>query len=156
MAPAIALARAGFVVDEDLADSLPKAAKRLAVYPASRAMFLHPDGSPRRRGERLDEHDLAATLQRDRRRRPRRLLQGPIAAEIVAAVDGAGGHMSLDDLASYRALERVPVSGTYRGHDDRLDAAAVLGRHSRHRDPQHSRGLSAGEPRPGLGRRKSM
>ena len=32
-------------------------------YPASRAIFLHPDGSARRRGERLDEHDLAATLQ---------------------------------------------------------------------------------------------
>jgi gamma-glutamyltranspeptidase/glutathione hydrolase len=116
MAPAITLASAGFVVDEDLADSLPKAAKRLAVYPASRAMFLHPDGSPLHRGEKLNEHDLAQTLRAIADGGPDAFYKGPIATEIVAAVDGAGGHMSVDDLASYRARERVPVSGTYRGH----------------------------------------
>ena len=116
LAPAIAIAREGFVVDEDLADSLPKAAKRLAAYPASRAVFLHPDGSALRRGERLDEHDLAATLQAIAEGGPDAFYKGAIAAEIVAAVDGAGGHMSPDDLASYHAVERVPVSGTYRGH----------------------------------------
>jgi gamma-glutamyltranspeptidase/glutathione hydrolase len=117
LAPAIKLARAGFMVDGDLADSLPKAAKRLAVYPASRAVFLHPDGSARRRGERLDEHDLAATLQAIADGGPDAFYKGPIAAELVAAVDGAGGHMRVDDLASYRVLERVPVTGTYRGHE---------------------------------------
>ena len=117
VAPAIALARQGFAINDELADSLPKAAKRLASYPASRAIFLHPDGSPRRRGERLDEHDLAATLQAIADHGPDAFYHGGIADEIVAAVDAAGGHMSLDDMASYRAVERTPVSGMYRGHE---------------------------------------
>lgn len=38
--PAIALAHAGFEVDEDLADSLPFVAQRLARYPSSRTIFM--------------------------------------------------------------------------------------------------------------------
>ena len=39
-----------------------------------------------------------------------------MAQKIVAAVQAAGGRMTLDDLACYRAVEREPVSGTYRGY----------------------------------------
>ncbi|HWG03501.1 MAG TPA: gamma-glutamyltransferase [Beijerinckiaceae bacterium] len=117
IAPAIALARDGFPINGELADSLPKAAKRLALYPASRAIFLHTDGSARGRGDRLDEHDLAATLQAIADKGPDAFYKGDIAGEIAAAVDAAGGHMTLDDLASYRAVERAPVEGTYRGHE---------------------------------------
>jgi gamma-glutamyltranspeptidase/glutathione hydrolase len=117
VAPAVALARQGFAINDELADSLPKAAKRLALYPASRAIFLHPDGSARTRGERLDEHDLAATLQAIADHGPDAFYKGTIAGEIVDAVDQAGGHMSRDDMASYHAVERTPVSGTYRGHE---------------------------------------
>src|SRR4051812_16344483 len=45
IAPALALAREGFVVDDDLADSLPRAASRFARWPSSR-IFLGPDGAP--------------------------------------------------------------------------------------------------------------
>jgi gamma-glutamyltranspeptidase / glutathione hydrolase len=34
----------------------------------------------------------------------------------VSAVQAAGGRMTMEDLASYRAVEREPVSGTYRGY----------------------------------------
>ena len=43
--------------------------------------------------------------------------EGDIAAKIVASVRAAGGHMTLDDLKSYRAVEREPVRGSYRGHE---------------------------------------
>src|SRR5208282_1489626 len=33
------------------------------------------------------------------------------------AVQTAGGVMTTDDLKSYRAIERAPVRGTYRGYD---------------------------------------
>jgi gamma-glutamyltranspeptidase / glutathione hydrolase len=35
----------------------------------------------------------------------------------VAAIKDAGGRMSLDDLRTYRAVERDVVRGTYRGHE---------------------------------------
>ena len=43
--------------------------------------------------------------------------KGPVAEKIVAAVRENGGRMTLDDLADYRAIEREPVRGTYRGHE---------------------------------------
>jgi gamma-glutamyltranspeptidase / glutathione hydrolase len=117
IAPAIALARDGFMVDEDLADSLPSATRRLGKYPSSRAIFLRPDGAPLQRGDRLVQSDLAATLATIARDGPRGFYEGIVADRIVAAVTQAGGRMSRDDLAAYRAVERTPVRGTYRGHD---------------------------------------
>ena len=43
--------------------------------------------------------------------------EGPVAEKIVASVRAAGGRMTLDDLKSYRAIERAPLHGTYRGHE---------------------------------------
>src|SRR5258707_14770092 len=45
MAPAIALARDGFAVEDDIADSLPRARVRLGRWPASTKIFLRPDGN---------------------------------------------------------------------------------------------------------------
>ncbi len=114
-APAIALARNGIVVDEDLADSLPKA-PRLKHWASSVAIFLHPDGSPLLRGEKLVQADLARTLESFGREGPKGFYEGQVADRLVAAVRSAGGTMTLDDLKDYHAEERAPVVGTYRGH----------------------------------------
>src|SRR5438270_11967398 len=53
VAPAIKLAREGFAVEDDLADSLPRAQPRLARWPASAKIFLKPDGAPLMLGDRL-------------------------------------------------------------------------------------------------------
>src|SRR3954463_12098768 len=59
IAPAIKLAREGFAVDDDLADSLPRAQPRLARWPASAKIFLKSDGTALGRGDRLVQSDLA-------------------------------------------------------------------------------------------------
>src|SRR5260370_22769906 len=43
IAPAIALARDGFPIENDVADSLPPAPARLARWPATAKIFLAPD-----------------------------------------------------------------------------------------------------------------
>ena len=113
--PAVALARDGIPVENDLADSLPMA-PRLRVWPSSAAIFLHKDLSPLTPGERLVQRDLAATLDTIGRDGPKGFYEGPVAEKIVASVHAAGGTMTLADLRDYRALERAPVTGTYRGH----------------------------------------
>src|SRR5690348_9370179 len=45
IAPAIKLAREGFAVDDDTADSLPAAQKMFARWPASAKIFLKADGT---------------------------------------------------------------------------------------------------------------
>ena len=116
IAPAIALARQGLIVDDDVADSLPLAAKALASHPSSARIFLRPDGSAKQAGDPIALDDLAATLETIAAHGAAGFYAGPVAEKIVAAVRAAGGRMTTQDLADYRAVERKPVSGTYRGY----------------------------------------
>jgi gamma-glutamyltranspeptidase/glutathione hydrolase len=117
MAPAIALAREGFELDGDLADSLPRARARLARWPASAAIFLKPDGNTLAPGDRLVQRDLAATLEAIAKRGPQAFYEGAIAEKIAAAVQKAGGIMTADDFKAYQPHIRRPVRGRYRGHE---------------------------------------
>jgi gamma-glutamyltranspeptidase / glutathione hydrolase len=117
IAPALALARNGFMVEDDLADSLPRAAARLTRWPSTRKIFATADGSVLRGGDLLIQSDLAATLAAIAERGPRAFYQGGIAERIAAAVREAGGRMTAQDLSGYRAIERRPVRGSYRGHE---------------------------------------
>ena len=116
IAPAIALARQGLVVDDDVADSLPLAAKALARYPSSARIYLRPDGGVPQAGDRIALDDLAATLETIAANGAAGFYAGPVAQKIVQAVDASGGRMTIEDLANYRAVERKPVCGTYRGY----------------------------------------
>ena len=117
IAPATALAREGFVVDGDLADTLDGARRLFARWRSSAKIFLKSDGSSLKAGDRLVQADLAATLSAIAARGPGAFYRGPIAARIAAAVRAAGGRMSANDLRDYRAIERRPVTGRYRGYD---------------------------------------
>src|SRR5271154_6589325 len=117
IAPAIALARQGLDVDDDVADSLPLAAKALARHPASARIYLRPDGSVPQTGDHIALDDLTATLEAIAVNGVGGFYSGPVAQKIVEAVNAAGGRMTIADLASYRAVERQPVRGTYRGYD---------------------------------------
>jgi gamma-glutamyltranspeptidase/glutathione hydrolase len=116
IAPAIGLAQNGFPVEDDLADSLPRARDRLARWPSSAGIFLNGD-RPLREGDRLLQFDLADTLRGIAKDGPRAFYEGRTAEQIAAAVRAAGGIMTKGDLANYHAVERPVVHGTYRGYD---------------------------------------
>ena len=118
IAPAIALARDGFAVEDDLADSLPRAQPRLARWPAIGEDFPQS----RRQAAAGAATRWCRPISRRRceaiaRDGPRAFYQGPLADKIVAALQASGGIMTRDDLKDYRAIERPPVRGTYRGYD---------------------------------------
>ncbi|RKE69232.1 gamma-glutamyltranspeptidase/glutathione hydrolase [Pseudorhodoplanes sinuspersici] len=117
IAPAVALARDGFIVDGDLADTFHTARPLFARWPSSAKVFLKPDGQTYGKGDRLIQTDLAHTLEAIGKNGPRAFYEGPIAEKIAAAVRGAGGVMTADDLKAYRAVERAPARGRYRGYD---------------------------------------
>jgi gamma-glutamyltranspeptidase/glutathione hydrolase len=116
IAPAIALAHDGVPVTEDMFDTLHLVERRLRRWPSS-AGFFKPDGSQFALGDMLVQPDLAASLQAIAQDGPRAFYRGPLAEKIVATVQSAGGRMTLDDLKSYRAIERNVVRGTYRGFE---------------------------------------
>jgi gamma-glutamyltranspeptidase/glutathione hydrolase len=115
--PAIRLAEDGFQVQDDTADSLPDAAKKLARWRSSASILLKNGNQPLEAGDRLIQFDLADTLKKIADKGPDGFYRGDVARNIAAAVQSAGGIMTADDLANYRAIERPVVQGSYRGYD---------------------------------------
>jgi gamma-glutamyltranspeptidase / glutathione hydrolase len=117
LAPAIAMARGGFIFADDKAEARPNENARLARWPSTAKIFFKPDGSALSSGDRLVQSDLADSLESIARDGPRAFYEGPIAQKLAAAAQAAGGVMVVDDLKAYHAIERTPVRGTYRGYD---------------------------------------
>jgi len=115
IAPAIALARDGIPIENDIADSLPRSQSRLARWPATTKIFF-AEGRPLAPGATLLQRDLADTLTAIAREGPAGFYRGAVADKLVAAVRAAGGIMTLDDLKNYQPIERTPTSGSYRGY----------------------------------------
>ena len=116
MAPAIALARDGFVLGEPDAAIIARSADRLATDPEAARIFLHPDGTPYKAGERFLQPDLAATLSRIIDEGPDGFYRGPVAAAIASAMAAHGGLITEADLAGYTAKELPPLTCAYRGY----------------------------------------
>jgi gamma-glutamyltranspeptidase/glutathione hydrolase len=115
IAPAIRLARDGFVVDRYRSESIRSDSARLSLFSASVTSFL-PGGRPPVPGSRLAQPDLAATLEAIRRNGAAGFYQGPVADLIVAEMERGGGLISHADLAGYRAIWRTPITIRYRGY----------------------------------------
>ncbi len=114
--PAVRLARDGFAVGGHLAEQITRYRDELRADPMLARVFLHPDGSPRKAGDWLRQPELARTLAAVAEKGPEAFYRGPIAHEIVRAVQAAGGVMREEDLARYRPLWRQPLEAEWRGY----------------------------------------
>ena len=115
--PVIALAGDGFVVTDDVADTMPEERERLARWPSAIKIFSGNGGAALRDGDLLVQADLAMTLSAIAEQGARGFYEGAVAEKLVKAIGEAGGIMTLDDLKSYSAAIRTPIRGTYRGFD---------------------------------------
>jgi gamma-glutamyltranspeptidase / glutathione hydrolase len=116
VAPAIALARDGFVVTEGLARSLRGVLKSMEAYPDSIAQFSKA-GTPYAAGDVLKQPDLARTLQRIADQGPAGFYEGETAALVENEMTAHGGLITRADLTAYQPKKRTPVTGTYRGYE---------------------------------------
>ena len=116
MAPAIALARDGFVLTRADADIFAFGALRYRFDPIAAKIFLRPDGSMLEPGDRLVQSDLADTLQAIADRGADAFYKGPIAEKIAAAMKANGGILTAADLANYTVSESPPLLCSYRGY----------------------------------------
>jgi len=116
-APAIRLARDGFVLSPRMNNSLTQFSGH--VDPAYRAMFFGADGKPLPAGTTVRNPEQAALLERIASQGPDSFYVGPQAAKLVAAVNGAARNpskMTAGDLAAYDAKARPVLCGLYRAY----------------------------------------
>lgn len=117
VAPAIALARDGIALTPDEAFVFSWGKERLSTSKAARAAYYKPDGSLYRAGEVMKQPDLAWTLVQIAQRGADGFYRGPVAERFAADMKANGGLITMQDLADYRAVERKPLRGTYRGFE---------------------------------------
>ncbi|MGE0672995.1 MAG: gamma-glutamyltransferase [Methylibium sp.] len=115
VAPALRLARRGFVLEPGDIAMLATATDDFRKDPASAAIFLR-EGAPWSAGQRLVQKDLARTLQRIARHGSRGFYQSPVGAALVASSRAGGGLITQADLDQYATRELAPVECDYRGY----------------------------------------
>ena len=113
--PAVLLATRGFPVSRGLAESLAEVLPKMTKYPASMAQFSR-GGTPLGEGNLLVQADLGRTLERIRDQGAAGFYEGETADLIVREMERQGGLIRHEDLRRYQAVEREPVTGTYRGY----------------------------------------
>ena len=118
IAPAIALARDGFIVDDALAKTTNEVLADAKEFSEFQRVFGKPGGGPWQEGDRMTQPDLARTLQSLADLGPDAFYTGPIAEQIVAEMERGKGVINAKDLAAYRAIERKPLTTRYRGRYD--------------------------------------
>lgn len=113
IAPAIELATKGYVLSYKSAELL-RNAHNLSEDPESKRVFQR-GGSYYDAGDVFVQPELAATLKRIAASGARGFYEGEIARRLVSEMATHGGLLTLADLQGYRAVERTPLSGSYRG-----------------------------------------
>ncbi|WP_455426566.1 gamma-glutamyltransferase [Dryocola sp. LX212] len=116
--PAYKLARDGYIVNEALADDLKQyGSEVLPGHENSKAIFWKKNGNLLQKGDRLVQANLAKSLELIAENGPDAFYKGPIADQIANEMANSGGLISKADLANYKAVERKPISGEYRGYE---------------------------------------
>jgi gamma-glutamyltranspeptidase/glutathione hydrolase len=127
LAPSIALAKKGFVVDATFRNQTQDNAARFAAFPDTAKLFL-PGGDAPKVGTRFRNPDLARTLTSIANRGPNAFYRGVIARDIAKVVQSPrkdpasdlpapAGTMTAKDLAGYRVRNQKPTRVKYRGLD---------------------------------------
>ena len=128
LAPAIGVARNGFVVDQTFVEQTQGNVDYFDDVPATASLFLDPDGTPRDVGSTFRNPDLAKTYESIARDGASAFYTGPLAEAIARTATAPpvaptanhrwrAGVMTTADLRAYVAPQRAPTRVRYRGLD---------------------------------------
>ena len=115
VSPAVALADKGFPVSRWQMNSWRRAAPLLSQFPESQRIFLK-GGAFYGWQETFRQPELARALERIGRLGARDFYEGETAHLLANAMAKNGGLITLADLHDYKAVERAPLEGDYKGY----------------------------------------
>jgi len=114
--PARLLAQNGYVLSYRLAELFKSYKGNLSKYSESDRIFLN-GGKYYDEGDLFKQPDLAATMGRIAKGGAAEFYTGLTARLIADEMKAHGGLITLDDLKSYKAVDRTPLRGNYRGYE---------------------------------------
>lgn len=115
MAPAIRLARDGFIVSPLLARTIVSSRAKLMADSVAARRFM-PNGVALRPGERLVQPELASTLERISSEGGTAFYRGAIAQRLADKVRAMGGLITAQDMANYITAAERPLCAEWRGY----------------------------------------
>lgn len=113
LAPAIRIAENGFEVNKPFSDSCKDAFDKLAINSPESLN----ENMPWEIGDTFRNKPLADTLRLIAEKGFREFYEGKIAQDIDSYMKEHGGWIRASDMAAYKAIEREPLVGTYRGYE---------------------------------------
>lgn len=113
--PSIKLADKGITVTPTLAKLLKLEEENLGKWESTRAIFFK-NNAPLKEGDLLVQKDLAKSLKLIAKKGSKVFYEGEIGQKIVAEMQRHQGIMTAEDLKEYKAIERAPITGDYRGY----------------------------------------
>jgi gamma-glutamyltranspeptidase/glutathione hydrolase len=115
MRPSIRLAREGFPLYKQLHEALIDRKNLLLLDPEAKKTFYLDSGSVPKLGSLVIQENLAKTLEVISINGATGFYEGKIANSIVKTINKKRGLLSHRDLKTYKMIERVPVTGIYKG-----------------------------------------
>lgn len=115
LAPAIKLAKNGFVLEQGDVALLSSATQAFKKNPDSAAIFLN-HGESFQAGQKLVQRDLAQTLGRISEKGRDGFYKGAVANAIVSSSQAGHGVITQADLTQYQTRELQPITCNYRGY----------------------------------------
>lgn len=113
--PSIKLAKTGFAITAQEASRLNKFQADFKRLNTTNPVFVNADGW--KKGDILQQKDLAQTLQYIAKNGQAGFYEGPVADLIVAEMKAGGGIISREDLKKYQAKWRTPLSIPYKNYE---------------------------------------
>jgi gamma-glutamyltranspeptidase/glutathione hydrolase len=114
VAPAVALAKKGFPFTYTLHHHSISFERHWKNYPSTTRVMYKEGGIPYQPGETWKQPDLAKTLKQIKKRGRDGFYKGDVAKKLIEFVQSEGGIITEEDLLKYQAVEREPVTGTYK------------------------------------------
>ena len=132
VAPAVRVAREGYIADWYLALYTGKALEEISMFPETARTYLRdgrwvPRPTAQYLGDRVVQADLAASMELIGREGPDAFYRGAIAQAIHNDMAANGGLITKDDLAAYRPRVKEVLWGRYRDLDVAFSPGATGG-----------------------------
>lgn len=115
--PAAEIAAKGFRITSEYESRSRTVVKDLALFPATRAIFLKEHDMPWRYGDVLKQPDLAKTYQAIAEHGTDWFYRGEFAQRTGDWMKANGGLMTAEDFANYEVRDREPLRTKYRDYE---------------------------------------